>query len=120
MKVFGEILVSVSLCPPQIPQELASVILGMLSLKSLLLRTHKGCKYRLTFNNIQRVKCDITKDVCISVQEDTYKDLKCCGQSMDLLHSHNLYGPLMLDVRVIKTICIMNNIHNCNFQQILH
>jgi len=52
MKVFGEISVSVSLCPPQIPQELPSVILGMLSLKSLLQRTHEGCKYRLTFNNI--------------------------------------------------------------------
>jgi len=52
MKVFGEISVSVSLCSPQIPQELASVILGMLSLKCLLLRTHKGSKYHLTFNNI--------------------------------------------------------------------
>jgi len=52
MKVCGEISVSVSLCPPQIPQELASVILGMLGLKPLSLRTHKGSKYRLTFNNI--------------------------------------------------------------------
>jgi len=120
MKVCGEISVSVSLCPPQIPQELASVILGTLSSKPLSLHKHKGSKYRSTFNDIQRVKYDTTKAIVyISVQEDYLQKIKVLGKSMDILHSHNLYGCLMLDVCIIKTICVINNIHNCNFQRIL-
>jgi len=100
MKVWGEISVSVSLCPPQIPQELASVILGILSFKPLSLQTHKGSKYRSTFNNIQRVTTKAI--VCISVQEDYLQRVKVLGKSMDILHSHNLYECLMLNVSIIK------------------
>jgi len=85
------------------------------------LQTHKGSKYRSTFNNIQRVKCDTTKaTVYISVQEDYLQKVKVLDKSMYILHSHNLYVCLMLDVSIMKTICIINNIHNCNFQRILH
>jgi hypothetical protein len=39
---------------------------------------------------------------------------------MDTLHFHNLYGHWMLDVHIIKPVCVITNIHSCNFQQILH
>ena len=56
----------------------------------------------------------------MSVQEDYLQRVKTLGQSMDILHSNNLYGRLMLDVSIVKNICIINNIHDCNFRRILH